>query len=345
MISTSYLALRIAYLAKINKRKRLTISEASLKKLAQSTVLPISYLYSLKNALEELGYFLGTLEEGGYGLFPIQSLKNAPALSISADHKEQFESYDEAQLRKKYDEDTVKDVVKINEPADINIKATLWDTLILIAKNKESITYGNLAKKLGFKHHKKLEKLLKELVIYCTNKGLPRLDYLVSKQSTELPSGITSSDDTDYNTVKEKIYQHDWNKEPNPFADKTEESNHTQEIVDTQQTDPINATPNIADNVTIDQESQSLEQTTTETDATEEDLDTVIEEKTVSTHVPQADVVSSNEDNYDIEHLYGSRNNSGFSETSKQDVITNASDTNTIDNFNNNNSSPETGTD
>lgn len=225
-ISYNFLALRMAYLAKINEAKRFTISEKSLKEFAHSKVLSISYLYNLKTSLEELGYFFDSLEKGGYGLFPIQSLKNAPDLVIPAKLKKQFEGYNEAELRKEYYEEdeeqkAVEYPITIVEP---NIKASLWDELIAAAVDKNPALYGALAKKLGLKHHKKLEKPLKELAIYCTQNGMPRLDYLVTKQSTGLPPGINSEDEVDYKAVKEKIDQYDWTIVSNPFADKVEPS-------------------------------------------------------------------------------------------------------------------------
>lgn len=228
MIGAQFLALRIAYVIKQSHKNRLTISEAKLKLLAEKEVLSIFYLADLKQSLEELGYFLGSLKKGKYCLLAIESLEGAPSLPIKEDMLKQLASLSEDELEKHCITSAMIEPITDNEQDEEKLLLNeLWVQLTKAAADKKNISYGELAKSLtnvfSYKvHHKKVMALLERIKQYCSENSLPKLDYLAINAKLDLPKALEKEQDAKIKFAEEKanIYDFDWRTIANPFVDK-----------------------------------------------------------------------------------------------------------------------------
>lgn len=224
MVDAQLLALRIAYLVKESGKNRLTMSEAKLKTLARREVLPIPYLADLKQRLEELGYFLGTLE-GGYCLIAIDSLKGSPSIPLDDRRLALLDAMPRNKLEEYCITPTIVTLIADNKQDEqLLLLNELWIELTKIATHKEVISYGNLATKLkgsfGYKvHHKKIIVLLEVIAQFCTEEKLPSLAYLAINAKSELPITLknTVEDKNKFEIEKTKIYDFKWSEQKNNF--------------------------------------------------------------------------------------------------------------------------------
>lgn len=84
----------------------------------------------------------------------------------------------------------------------------IWLILIGAAHDRRTLTYGILAKTIGFKGAGTLAQPLGHVMHYCRRNGLPPLTVLVVNQETGLPGeGLT---ETDLNADREAVFGFDW---------------------------------------------------------------------------------------------------------------------------------------
>lgn len=219
-VSYKLLALRLALLIKKSGKNRLTISERRLKKLAQSELLAIGYLYHLKNELEKLGHFLGNLKGGGYGLFVINSLEGATPLAINDND---FYDLNEQQLislianiHQQVNSQKSKDTSITKE----DIGSLLWMGLSDLAKEERTVLYGDLPKELALDiHYNALTQPLVVIETFCKISNLPLLNYLVIRNGSKLPSSLEVSDENidKHRNELNKIYQINWEAKTDEF--------------------------------------------------------------------------------------------------------------------------------
>lgn len=84
----------------------------------------------------------------------------------------------------------------------------IWQILICKAANRQTITYGALARMLGFGGAGTLAHFLGHIMHHCLQNGLPPLTVLVVNQDTGLPGeGLI---DADYNADREAVFGFGW---------------------------------------------------------------------------------------------------------------------------------------
>jgi hypothetical protein len=94
------------------------------------------------------------------------------------------------------------------QPTNASRALQIWLILIGAAHDRRTLTYGGLAKMLGFKGAGTLAHPLGHLMHYCRQNGLPPLTVLVVNQATGLPGeGLT---ETDLNADREAVFEFDW---------------------------------------------------------------------------------------------------------------------------------------
>jgi putative restriction endonuclease len=91
-----------------------------------------------------------------------------------------------------------------------------WPILTHVARNKERIKYGDLAKELQI-HHRPVKYVLEEIQNYCLHEKLPPLTILVENKKGIVGKGFTAWDVDDLDTGLQKVYAFDWNEAQNPF--------------------------------------------------------------------------------------------------------------------------------
>ena len=221
-VDTKILTLRLAILIEKSSKKRLTISDKRLKDLAETKLLGIRYLSNLKDELEKLGYFIGNLPEGGFGLLVINSLEGAFPLIVSLGDdiftlNEQQLSKELSSLSLQKNQKRAKDTTITKE----DICSLLWMGLADLANKKQTIFYGDLAKELILKntHHNAFKRPLDLIAKFCKEKTLPLLSYLVVRQDTSLPPLMMPQDKNiqQYQEELKKITAVNWNEHQASF--------------------------------------------------------------------------------------------------------------------------------
>lgn len=92
-----------------------------------------------------------------------------------------------------------------------------WPVLVDRASKKTTITYGELAKKLGI-HHRAVRYVLGVIQQYCLDEHLPPLTILIVNQLEGVPGeGFIAWDADDLETGLVKVYGWNWKAMENPF--------------------------------------------------------------------------------------------------------------------------------
>ena len=86
----------------------------------------------------------------------------------------------------------------------------IWTILIGQAHNRQTITYGQLAKLLGFGGSGVLGGFLAPVMWLCQDEGLPPLTCLVVNQDTGLPGGGLQVSAETLHVEREHVYHFDW---------------------------------------------------------------------------------------------------------------------------------------
>jgi putative restriction endonuclease len=92
-----------------------------------------------------------------------------------------------------------------------------WDILIEVAKNKDTITYGDLAKKLNI-HHRPIRLILGLIQDYCMEESIVPLTILVVRKEGIPGTGFIAYDVNKFEDGKEKVYESNISSEHNPFC-------------------------------------------------------------------------------------------------------------------------------
>jgi len=85
----------------------------------------------------------------------------------------------------------------------------LWQILIGLAHNRQTITYKLLSELLDYKGAGVFAQLLDPIMMYCKKNSLPPLTVLVVNEATGMP-GAGLSTIQDLNEDREKVFRHDW---------------------------------------------------------------------------------------------------------------------------------------
>lgn len=84
----------------------------------------------------------------------------------------------------------------------------IWQILIACAHQRQTLTYGNLAKILGFQGAGTLAPILGHLMYFCHQHNLPPLTVIVVNQETGLPgNGLVGAN---LNADREKVFDYNW---------------------------------------------------------------------------------------------------------------------------------------
>jgi alkylated DNA nucleotide flippase Atl1 len=88
----------------------------------------------------------------------------------------------------------------------------IWQILISYASNKQLITYGELAKIIGFKGSGVLAHPLGHIMNYCQANDLPPLTSIVFNQTTGRPGiGLTAIKSYEYLDLERlKVFKYNW---------------------------------------------------------------------------------------------------------------------------------------
>ena len=84
----------------------------------------------------------------------------------------------------------------------------IWQILIAAAYNRQILTYGILAKRLGYKGAGVFGSQLGHVAFYCKQNGLPPLTSLVVNEKTGLPGEGIPADDTA--ARREAVFRFNW---------------------------------------------------------------------------------------------------------------------------------------
>lgn len=85
----------------------------------------------------------------------------------------------------------------------------VWQILLGVAHNRQTITYGQVADHLEFDGAGVLAQILDRIMNYCGLKGLPPLTCVVVNQTTGLP-GTGLSTIGNLPRDREDVYNHNW---------------------------------------------------------------------------------------------------------------------------------------
>src|SRR6266567_3265990 len=86
----------------------------------------------------------------------------------------------------------------------------IWLILIGLASNRQTITYQELSKVLGFKGEGVFADILGHIAFYCKENELPSLTDLVVKKDTGLPGDGLATQVINFNAERERVYNHKW---------------------------------------------------------------------------------------------------------------------------------------
>jgi putative restriction endonuclease len=93
-----------------------------------------------------------------------------------------------------------------------------WNILMQSASNRSSITYGQLANRLGI-HHRTIRFVLGLIQSYCLEQKLPPLTILVINQATGFPGpGFIAWDIDNLEQGRQQVFNYSWVSLENPFT-------------------------------------------------------------------------------------------------------------------------------
>jgi alkylated DNA nucleotide flippase Atl1 len=84
----------------------------------------------------------------------------------------------------------------------------IWQILVAYARERRTLTYGMVAKLLGYEGAGTLAPILGHIMFYCIQQELPPLTVIVVNQETGLPGqGLIEAD---LNRDRERVFNYDW---------------------------------------------------------------------------------------------------------------------------------------
>jgi hypothetical protein len=98
----------------------------------------------------------------------------------------------------------------------------IWGILAWLARNRQSINYGQLSKLIRVPAAG-LGQLLEPIQSFCIIEKLPPLTILVVQKETGLPgSGFTGAKASEFAKAQTEVFEHDWLDYGNPQAERFE---------------------------------------------------------------------------------------------------------------------------
>lgn len=93
-----------------------------------------------------------------------------------------------------------------------------WEILVRLAKQRDVITYGELAELVSV-HYRSVRFVLGHVQNHCLNYNLPPLTILIVNKSTRKPStGFIAFSHDNIEQGRAEVQNYDWSKESNPFS-------------------------------------------------------------------------------------------------------------------------------
>lgn len=114
-----------------------------------------------------------------------------------------------------------------------------WEVLIQVAKREDFLQYKELGGKIGI-HHRAIRFVLAIIQDYCSLNNLPPLTILVGNKLGIPGKGFIAWDSSNIKEGKNKVYNHNWDEEPNPFLFAIDGTN-VQEVIKSLITNPQNS--------------------------------------------------------------------------------------------------------
>lgn len=85
----------------------------------------------------------------------------------------------------------------------------IWQILVSMAHNRQSTTYSQLSKLLGFTRTVRLTESLGSIMYYCNQNELPPLTVLIVSEKTGVPKeGLMLPGEE--NREREKVFKYNW---------------------------------------------------------------------------------------------------------------------------------------
>jgi putative restriction endonuclease len=106
-------------------------------------------------------------------------------------------------------------VVRVNQE---KLAAKAWPVLVEVAKSGGTITYGELAKKIGLEHHRPISYVLGVIQEYCKREHLLPLTSLVINKHGLLGRGFNAWPIADIEVARQSVYSENWEEQCNPFS-------------------------------------------------------------------------------------------------------------------------------
>lgn len=114
-----------------------------------------------------------------------------------------------------------------------------WEVLIQVAKREDFIRYKELGVIIRI-HHRAVRFVLAIIQDYCTENKLPPLTILVGNKLGVPGKGFTAWEPSNFDEGKNKVYNYNWDDEPNPFLFAIDGTNE-QEVIKSLITNPQNS--------------------------------------------------------------------------------------------------------
>lgn len=94
--------------------------------------------------------------------------------------------------------------------------ALAWDVLIQHAGTEKTISYSDLADRIGI-HWRPIRFVLEYIQQYCIAHDLPPLTILAVSKTGKLGKGFTAVESTRFEEERDSVYRFEWSKVENPF--------------------------------------------------------------------------------------------------------------------------------
>lgn len=115
-----------------------------------------------------------------------------------------------------------------DNPTRANRARQIWHVLVAQAYNRQTITYNQLAKLIGFKGAGTMGQMLGCIWMFCDRNNLPRLNLLVVNSVTGVPglgAEVADRDASFLPAAHAAIYSTNWYEIEPPTEDDLRESN------------------------------------------------------------------------------------------------------------------------
>lgn len=107
-----------------------------------------------------------------------------------------------------------------------------WGILTECASNRNDITYGQLAKRLGI-HHRPTRFILDLIQNYCLEEKLPPLTILAVNQLKGLPGpGFIAWDTDNLEQGRQQVFDYAWSSKENPFSFASDDTSYDNVVDD-----------------------------------------------------------------------------------------------------------------